>query len=84
MIRNPLVTGPSGDHRLGLQRRAGILGRRGEPARVGGTGHEALEIAHAVAGMVTVAGDSTGLGFAFDDKDLAVDLQGQRGGGGQS
>ena len=42
-----------------------------------------LQVAHAVAGMVAVAGDSTGLGLALDHQDLAVDLRGERGGGRQ-
>ena len=43
-----------------------------------------LQVAHAVAEMVAVARDSAGLGFALDHQDLAVDLRGQRGGGGQA
>ena len=75
---------PSGHHGFGENVGAGG-GRLGdESARVGGPGDEGLHVAHAVAQMVAVTGDSAGVRFTFQDGDLQCGVGGQFGGSGQS
>ena len=75
---------PPGHHGFGENVGAGG-GRLGDEfARVGGPGDEGLHVAHAVAQMVAVTGDSAGVCFTFQNGDLQCGVGGQFGGSGQS